>query len=139
MSCAPYHYAPNSCSSNSYRNPCGPQIQCGPVNANVVITSTTLGYNTAGTVIPLTFTITNTGSTPITTPIVLTSTNVAQIVFFGSSIAPLGNVVFTRYYRVTPADLSQPSITFTAHAFNNIGGCPSYVPVTPLVIPRLLV
>lgn len=132
MSCAPYYYAPSPC------GPCAPQIQCGPVNANVSITSTTLGYNTLGAVIPLVFTITNTGSTAITTPIVLTSPNVAQIVFYGSSIPPLGNVTFTRYYRVTVTDLSQPSITFTAHAFNNVGGCPSYVPVTPLVIPRLL-
>ena len=127
MSCAPYY----QCA------PCVPQYQCVSISANVTITSTTSGYNTLGQVIPLVFTITNTGSTPISSPIILTSTNVAQIVFYGSTIQPLGTAIFNRYYRITAADLSQPSITFTAYSFTNIAGCPSHVPVTPLSIQRI--
>lgn len=104
----------------------------------VRITSTTTSYNTVGTLIPLTFTITNNTVLPLNSPIIITPTNqVAQIVVTATNIPSGGSITRTRYYYVTAEDISQFGINFSATSYVIMAGRKALLNTIPLIIPMV--
>lgn len=104
----------------------------------VVITSSTVSYNTLDALITLTFTITNNTALPLNSPIMITPTNRVAIISFTAANIPVGgSTTRTRYYHVTAEDLLQFGINFSATSYVIMAGRRALLSTTSLIIPRV--
>lgn len=103
-----------------------PAVQ-GPALSIVKATSTA-NVSAVGTVIPYTFTVTNTGNVTMSA-IAVSDPQAAGINCAASSLAPGASTVCTGSHTVTQADLNSGSILNTASV---VGTPPSGTPITPV-------
>jgi hypothetical protein len=130
----------SSCCTSS----CSP-YSCAPyyggitnVQVAVGITANIASYTTAGTLVTLTFAVTNNTPMNLNSPIIITpNNNVAQIVLVGSNIPPGGNVTRTRYYYITAADLLLNGINFTASSYVIVAGRKGMASTLGVTVPRV--
>ena len=86
---------------------------------SLVKTTTTSNVSAVGTVVPYSFTATNTGNTTITTAITVADSKIASVTcpsLPASGLAPAANLVCTGTYTITQADIDAGGVTNTATA-----------------------
>ena len=88
-------------------------------NLTIVKDTTATTYSTVGTVIPYTFTATNTGNVTLTSAIAVTDNKVATVscpALPPAGLAPSASLVCTGSYTITQADIDNGSVVNTAFA-----------------------
>ena len=93
------------------------RTKCGFITACISKEVDPLFFTAAGQIIKYFYTITNTGTDTIKSPIQICDDKLGSQIIECVCIPPCESRVFTRTYTITAADLTTPSITNTATAF----------------------
>lgn len=116
-----------------YPLPCG-----GLLAFTFSATATPATYSAAGTLITLTYTITNSGNRYLRGDLRIAEAFLGTQFICGLCVAPGGSVTYTGNYQVTAADLLLPSLTFSPVAL--VGVCRDVflnVAAVPVTVPRV--
>lgn len=112
------------------------RVKCGCASATIAVQAAPEVYTAAGQVITYTYTITNTGTVPITGPLQICDSRLGGQIIPCTLICPSQSVSFTRTYTILPQDLQSAEIISMATAYiqikkhKGIVTCPAVVMVT---------
>lgn len=113
--------------------------RCGFVSYTLVVTATPMTYTAAGTIITLTYTITNTGTKLMNGPMRIHDTILGTQCIGDLCLYPGTSRAYTRMYMITTADFVNPSVTFTGVGLYEVCDCVYIRQTSTVTVTKLIV